>query len=76
MGHVAPNFKPDVAERKKVREQTQKKWLGKWRKLGILVMALEGLERIRKTTEEPEFSIMAVIHYCGNRQNLEERLIR
>jgi len=67
MGRVAPNFEPDgVAERETVWMQTKKKWLGRWRKLGMLVMTLEGLIRIRKVLEKPEFSIMAVIQYCAH----------
>jgi hypothetical protein len=66
MGRVAPKFQPGgVAETETVWLQTQKKWLGKWRKLGMLVMALEGLVRIWRDMGKPEFSIMAVIHYCA-----------
>ena len=79
IGHVAPKLKPDgMAEAKTVKLQTQKPWVGKWRKLGLLVMALEGLARTWTAMGKPEFSIMAVIHYCarGGRMDLVEGLTR
>ena len=79
IGRVAPKFKPDgMAKTETVRLQTQKNWLGKWRTLGMLVITLEGLVRTWKAMGKPEFSIMAVIHYCarGDWMDLVEGLTR